>query len=117
MAATGVAATDAKFDSGLSDVAFDAAGNMLLSEYNGCRVWLVEAGTGLLRLVAGTGAFGSALKAGNPTNTQLDFLTCGQISVHCRSKQRLHSEGHACVNWRVADGPVVAAAYRCCCTP
>jgi sugar lactone lactonase YvrE len=41
-------------------LAIDALGNMLISDYSpswidGCRVWLVEAATGLLRLVAGTG--------------------------------------------------------------
>jgi hypothetical protein len=71
---TGVRATDAEFN-GPYGVAIDAAGNMLISEYDGCRVWLVEAQSGqqLLRLVAGTagakGVCGSSLVASDPTQT------------------------------------------------
>jgi hypothetical protein len=52
----------------------DDAGNMLISESDTCRVWLVDASTRRLKLVAGMlGAVcGSSVNAGDPTQTQLD---------------------------------------------
>uniref|UniRef100_A0A383WA81 EGF-like domain-containing protein n=1 Tax=Tetradesmus obliquus TaxID=3088 RepID=A0A383WA81_TETOB len=48
----GAAATSVRF--GLAwGIAIDAAGNMLIGETDKCRVWLVDASTGTLKLVAG----------------------------------------------------------------
>jgi DNA-binding beta-propeller fold protein YncE len=57
--ATWVRATEVVFKSPCG-LAIDAAGNMLISTVEGdaCQVWLVEAQTGKLRLVAGSGECG-----------------------------------------------------------
>lgn len=69
--ATGVLATSAAFRVPYG-VAIDAAGNMLVSELDvSCQVWLVEAQTGLLRLVAGSGGCGFYVDASDPTKSQL----------------------------------------------
>jgi sugar lactone lactonase YvrE len=70
--ATGIAATSAALNYSMG-VAVDTAGNLLISEWNGCRVWLVEAQTKKLRLVASTGMCGSTLVASNPLQTQLEL--------------------------------------------
>lgn len=70
--ATGGNASDAQFG-WLYGVAFDAAGNMLLSEWlSYCRVWHIEANTARLRVVAGGGGCGSTIVANDPTQTQLN---------------------------------------------
>jgi hypothetical protein len=72
-AATGGTASEAYYYSPYG-VAFDAAGNMLISEDVFCRVWLVEAATSKLRLVAGWEASwscGSNLDPNNPAQTEL----------------------------------------------
>jgi hypothetical protein len=66
---TGQQATSAKFTSPLA-IAFDAAGNMLISEYSVCRVWLVDALTGKLKHVAGTGVCGNSINSADPRQTR-----------------------------------------------
>jgi hypothetical protein len=73
-ATPGVTATQIVFGNSYG-VALDGAGNMLVSEKDLCHVWLVEAATGKLRLVAGAeagGVCGAALKVNDGTLTQLD---------------------------------------------
>lgn len=69
----GAAATSVQFGVAWG-IAIDAAGNMLVGEKDRCRVWLVDASTGTLKLVAGNlgEVCGSNLDAGNPTLTQLN---------------------------------------------
>jgi DNA-binding beta-propeller fold protein YncE len=73
-ATTGATATSVAFGNMTYGVAIDNAGNMLVSEQELCQVWLVEARTGNLRLVAGIeagGLCGIALDPNNATQTQL----------------------------------------------
>jgi hypothetical protein len=69
----GAAAVDVQFGAPYG-LAIDGAGNMLISETRSrCQVWLVEAQTGKLRLVAGDGTCqsGSALDPSDPTKSPL----------------------------------------------
>jgi hypothetical protein len=66
----GADATAVRFNNP-SGLAIDAAENMLVSESFAERVWLVEAATGKLRAVVGTGSPGRAVDAGSAAATQL----------------------------------------------
>jgi sugar lactone lactonase YvrE len=75
---TGKQATSTKF-SYPDGFAFDAAGNMLLSELGACRVWLVDAVTGKLKQVAGTecaldGSVPPKFDSTDPLQTQIDAV-------------------------------------------
>jgi hypothetical protein len=77
MAASGATARNVFFESAPS-VAIDSSGNMLVGDANGCRVWLVVASTGKLRLVAGvenSTSCGAALTPDKPDLTQLSAPT------------------------------------------
>lgn len=58
-------------------LAINKAGDMLVSEANN-RVWMVQAGTGKLKLVAGNGTrgagHGSIIDPGNATNSAFSFI-------------------------------------------
>jgi hypothetical protein len=55
-------------------VAFNAAGDMLVSMPETGQVWLVQAGSGKLRLVAGSENRGSSIDPGNAMNSRFQFV-------------------------------------------
>jgi len=67
----GVAGTSAKLN-GPSGVAVDAAGNVFIADVNNHRVRRVDAGTGLISTIAGTGAFGYSGNGGAATSAKLN---------------------------------------------
>jgi hypothetical protein len=56
--------------------AFDSAGNLYIAEFSGNRIRRVDAATGLISTVAGTGAFGDTPDGGQATAAQL-YLPMG----------------------------------------
>ncbi len=66
----GIAATSANL-SEPSDVALDSAGNLYIADKNAARVRRVDAGTGTITTVAGTGVVGSSGDNGPATSAQL----------------------------------------------
>jgi hypothetical protein len=73
-AAPGATARDVVFNSTYG-VAVDSAGNLLISDMTGCKVWLANATTGKLLLVAGVengdASCGSSFWPNSPQSTQL----------------------------------------------
>lgn len=70
--ADGILATDASFSS-LPDVAVDAAGNLFLAERSSHRIRRVDASTGILSTIAGTGTAGFAGDGELATNARLEL--------------------------------------------
>jgi hypothetical protein len=79
----GIIATNVQFGAPVA-IAIDATGNMLLGEVTSCRVWLVDAQTLQLKLVAGS-ICGSTLDSGNPTQTQLYGIAAVAFGPGARS--------------------------------
>src|SRR5436305_395060 len=57
----------------LSGVRTDAAGNVYFADYGNHRVRMIEAATGLIKDIAGTGVPGSAGDGGDPKLAQLNY--------------------------------------------
>ena len=101
-------ATTAQLDYPLG-VALDAAGNLLISEYNNHRVRMVAASTGVITTIAGTGVNGYSGDGGPATAAQISYPYGidvdgeGNLYIADLSNQRIRMVGPGTV--APVDGP------------